>query len=74
MNDRLWEECIVPLTPQQFREAHFHVLNHGTDHRAQILAALAALGVTTFPQDFAPLRPKFTLIQKCQAFWKCLAP
>jgi uncharacterized damage-inducible protein DinB len=31
-----------------------HLLNHGTDHRAQLLAALAAAGVPAFPQDCAP--------------------
>lgn len=31
----------------------FHVLNHGTDHRAQMLAMLNQLGVETFPQDYA---------------------
>ena len=31
----------------------FHVLNHGTDHRAQMLAMLNQLGVKTFPQDYA---------------------
>ncbi len=30
----------------------FHVLNHATDHRAQILAMLNTLGAPTFPQDY----------------------
>lgn len=34
-------------------EVLWHVLNHGTDHRAQTLAMLAQLGVATFPQDYA---------------------
>jgi len=29
----------------------FHMVNHGTDHRAQILALLAGFGATTFEQD-----------------------
>ncbi|NWF71205.1 MAG: DinB family protein [Chloroflexi bacterium] len=29
-----------------------HVVNHGTDHRAQILRLLSDLGVKTGPQDF----------------------
>jgi uncharacterized damage-inducible protein DinB len=29
-----------------------HVLNHGTDHRAQMLSALATFGAPTFPQDY----------------------
>ena len=34
-------------------EVLFHVLNHGTDHRAQVLAMLHHLGVPTWPQDYA---------------------
>ncbi len=34
-------------------EVLFHVLNHGTDHRAQLLSALHQLGAPTFPQDYA---------------------
>ncbi len=30
----------------------FHVINHGTDHRAQMLAGLHALGAPTFAQDY----------------------
>jgi uncharacterized damage-inducible protein DinB len=30
-----------------------HLVNHGTDHRAQVLRALHALGATTFDQDLA---------------------
>ena len=30
----------------------YHVLNHGTDHRAQLLAALHAVGGLTFAQDY----------------------
>jgi len=29
----------------------FHMVNHGTDHRAQILALLGGLGAATFEQD-----------------------
>lgn len=29
-----------------------HVVNHGTDHRAQILRSLSDLGLTTPPQDY----------------------
>jgi uncharacterized damage-inducible protein DinB len=36
----------------QVWEVLFHVLNHGTDHRAQVLAMLNQLGVQTFPQDY----------------------
>jgi uncharacterized damage-inducible protein DinB len=33
-------------------EALFHVLLHGADHRAQILALVHRLGAPTFPQDY----------------------
>jgi uncharacterized damage-inducible protein DinB len=33
-------------------EAIVHVVNHGTDHRAQILSMLHGLGAPTFEQDF----------------------
>lgn len=33
-------------------EVLFHVVNHGTDHRAQVLAMLHSLGAPTFPQDY----------------------
>lgn len=33
-------------------QALFHVLNHGTDHRAQTLAILDQFEVSTWPQDF----------------------
>jgi uncharacterized damage-inducible protein DinB len=31
----------------------FHVINHGTEHRTQLLQALNQLGVKTFSQDYA---------------------
>jgi uncharacterized damage-inducible protein DinB len=31
----------------------FHVMNHGTHHRAQIFAMLERLGVKSYPQDYA---------------------
>lgn len=33
-------------------QALFHVLNHGTDHRAQTLAMLSHFDVDGFPQDY----------------------
>lgn len=30
----------------------FHVVNHGTDHRAQLLSALHTAGAATFAQDY----------------------
>jgi uncharacterized damage-inducible protein DinB len=33
-------------------EALLQVVNHGTDHRAQVLAGLHQLGAPTFMQDF----------------------
>ena len=29
-----------------------HLVNHGTDHRAQMLAMLNSLGAPTFAQDY----------------------
>jgi uncharacterized damage-inducible protein DinB len=37
-------------------EVLFHVLNHATDHRAQLLALLDRMGAATFPQDYALYR------------------
>ena len=34
-------------------QALIHVVNHGADHRAQILRLLGDLGVRTGPQDYA---------------------
>jgi uncharacterized damage-inducible protein DinB len=36
----------------QLWQVLFHVLNHGTDHRAQLLAVLNKLGAKTAPQDY----------------------
>jgi uncharacterized damage-inducible protein DinB len=33
-------------------EVLFHVINHGTDHRSQLLALLYQLGAPTFGQDY----------------------
>jgi uncharacterized damage-inducible protein DinB len=33
-------------------QVFFHLINHGTDHRAQLLAMLNQMGVKTFPQDY----------------------
>lgn len=30
----------------------FHVVNHATDHRAQIMRAVSDMGIETYPQDF----------------------
>ena len=40
-------------SPFQVWQVLFHVLNHGTDHRAQVLAMLNQMGIATFPQDYA---------------------
>jgi uncharacterized damage-inducible protein DinB len=38
--------------PMQLWQVLFHVLNHGTDHRAQLLRLLNDLGQKTSPQDY----------------------
>lgn len=40
-----------PRGQAQKWQVMIHVLNHGTDHRAQILAMLYQMGATTFEQD-----------------------
>jgi uncharacterized damage-inducible protein DinB len=44
-------QLVAPLENLQVWQVLIHVVNHGTDHRAQVLAMLNSLGVTTFPQD-----------------------
>jgi uncharacterized damage-inducible protein DinB len=48
-DERLGELYEEPLKVWQVL---MHVLNHGTDHRAQILRALHELGAPTFAQDY----------------------
>jgi uncharacterized damage-inducible protein DinB len=38
--------------PMYLWQVLIHVANHGTDHRAQLLALLDQLGIKTFPQDY----------------------
>lgn len=38
--------------PIELWQVLLHVVNHGTDHRAQLLALLNQLGAATFPQDY----------------------
>jgi len=42
-----------PPSEHKVWQVLFHVLAHGIDHRAQILAMLAQMGIVTFPQDYA---------------------
>ena len=39
--------------PIRLWQVLLHVVNHGTDHRAQLLMLLNQIGVKTFPQDYA---------------------
>lgn len=54
----LWDEMLFekPLQGEDkdlvLWQVLLHVVNHGTDHRAQILRALSDLGVKTGPQDY----------------------
>jgi uncharacterized damage-inducible protein DinB len=41
-----------PGDSTQLWQVLIHVANHGTDHRAQLLALLNQFGVQTFPQDY----------------------
>lgn len=46
------DQLNAPMDNLQVWQVLIHVANHATDHRAQVLAMLNALGVKTFPQDF----------------------
>jgi uncharacterized damage-inducible protein DinB len=46
-------ERTVEGMPGPMWQALLHLANHGTDHRAQVLTALADLGAPTFAQDLA---------------------
>jgi uncharacterized damage-inducible protein DinB len=55
-------------------EALVHIVNHGTDHRAQILSMLHSLGVPTFGQDFPDYLRSLRRVSKAQVlelirFW-----
>jgi uncharacterized damage-inducible protein DinB len=52
--DALQDDDLAGSFQDQFEiwQVLFHVQNHGTDHRAQMLAMLHHLGAPTFPQDF----------------------
>jgi uncharacterized damage-inducible protein DinB len=53
--DTLTDQMLMENFPEsEFKlwQILFHVLNHGTDHRAQVLAMLDKLGVPGFPQDY----------------------
>jgi len=66
-NRKIWEHYVTPLSQEQFTQnvgySHgdedlilwqvlLHVVNHGTDHRAQLLRLLNDLGVRTTSQDY----------------------
>ena len=52
--DALTDEMLIEILDGDLAiwQVLFHVLNHGTDHRAQMLAMLDALGAPTFAQDY----------------------
>jgi uncharacterized damage-inducible protein DinB len=43
----------LPNMPLSIWQTLFHLVNHGIDHRAQVLQALYNFGDPTFEQDFA---------------------
>lgn len=45
-------QVFAPMNDLVVWEVLTHVVNHATDHRAQVLAMLNSMGVKTFPQDF----------------------
>jgi uncharacterized damage-inducible protein DinB len=50
LTDEMLDEEFMPGVKKW--QILYHVLNHGTDHRAQILAGLHSLGAPTFAQDY----------------------
>lgn len=50
------DEATLQTTPPDFNltvwQVLLHLVNHGTDHRSQVLRALHDLGAPTFEQDF----------------------
>lgn len=46
------EDLQKPFDRFQRWQVLLHVINHGTDHRAQVLAMLNSLGAPSFPQDY----------------------
>lgn len=52
--ESLRDEMLTPMYTQHMAvwEVLYHVANHGTDHRAQILAMLNLLEAPSFPQDY----------------------
>jgi uncharacterized damage-inducible protein DinB len=46
------------------QEALVHLVNHGTDHRAQILSMLHSMGAPTFEQDFTSVLRKQRQVRK----------
>lgn len=53
-DDALFEQPFLEADndPTCLWQVLIHVINHGTDHRAQLLSLLNQLGVKTFPQDY----------------------
>jgi uncharacterized damage-inducible protein DinB len=54
-DEMLDSQPFMPIDNDPIRlwQVLLHVVNHGTDHRAQLLALLHGLGVKTFAQDYA---------------------
>ena len=54
-DDMLDDQPFMPIDgdPILLWQVLIHVITHGADHRAQLLALLNQLGVQTFPQDYA---------------------
>lgn len=52
LTDERLEQLAFESDPFPLWQILIHVANHGTDHRAQLMALLHQLGVKTFPQDY----------------------
>ena len=52
LNGLIDDDLQKPFNQFQIWQVLLHVINHGTDHRAQVLAMLNSLGAPSFPQDY----------------------
>jgi uncharacterized damage-inducible protein DinB len=52
LTDDMLDKVLLEADPYPLWQVLLHVVNHGTDHRAQLLAQLHRVGGKTLPQDY----------------------
>ena len=52
LTDDMLDQVLLEADPYPLWQVLLHVVNHGTDHRAQLLAQLHQVGGKTLPQDY----------------------